>query len=180
MATGGTATWTGVGPEAVQLGDTWVFRRARLAYIRDGGAPDLFADFEVRDGVPECVSLRWECKPNGRGIRPVDIKFLRIDDLVEKAFRQHAHAGQRPRDSDEREHWRASGDIRAALSKRSRGPSREHLEQVAAIYRAHVDAHPTTAVAQLLGLSRRTAERRIQQAREADLLPPTTPGMKGA
>ena len=59
--------------------------------------------------------------------------------------------------------------------------TRAELEEVARIYREHVDASPTRAVAMLGGYaSERTAARRVQQAREAGLLPKTTPGKRRA
>lgn len=54
------------------------------------------------------------------------------------------------------------------------------LNQVAALYRAAVDGNPTRAVERVMGYSKRTAGRRVQQARAAGLLPPTTKGKKQA
>jgi hypothetical protein len=65
--------------------------------------------------------------------------------------------------------------------KARRGPvSRAALEEVAKVYREHLEASPTRAVSLLLGYSERTAARRVQQAREAGLLPATTPGKRKA
>jgi hypothetical protein len=58
--------------------------------------------------------------------------------------------------------------------------SREHLEQVAEIYRKHFDDRPTDAVRRAFGLTESTADRRIRAARKAGLLPTTTPGKKKA
>jgi hypothetical protein len=49
---------------------------------------------------------------------------------------------------------------------------------VARIYQEHLDAHPAKAVALLGGYTERTAARRIKEAENAGLLPPTTPGRK--
>lgn len=175
-------SWTGIGPKIVKLGETWVFSRARLSSIGLDGAPDLFAEFEVRDGVPECVAIRWESKPDGRGIRTSDLHVIKVDGLVINAFLQHAKVDPQSkvaRDS-ERDHWAAVGDLDRAIAGRSKGPHPGELQQVAEIYRAHVGGHPTAAVESLLGMSRRTAARRVQQARAAGLLPATTPGRKEA
>lgn len=51
-------------------------------------------------------------------------------------------------------------------------------ERVAEIFREHVGGAPTQAVAALLGVASRTAARRVQQARDAGLLPATKQGKK--
>lgn len=173
-----TVNWTGIGPKIVRLGQTWVFSRARLVSIGADGAPDLFAEFEVRNGVPECTTIRWDSKAGGRGVRTADLHAMQVDGLVHNAFIAHAKA---PALEDaERSQWAASGDIERAMSQRSRGPSEEELREVAEIYKAHVPGNPTAAVEARLGLSRRTAARRVQQARAAGLLPPTTAGKRRA
>jgi Holliday junction resolvasome RuvABC DNA-binding subunit len=53
------------------------------------------------------------------------------------------------------------------------------LKEVARVYRENVDSRPVEAV-EALGYSRRTAARRIQQARLKGLLPPTTQGKRKA
>jgi hypothetical protein len=50
----------------------------------------------------------------------------------------------------------------------------------AKIYRQHIDDRPTEAVSRAFGKSHRTAARWVQQAREAGLLPDTTPGKRKA
>jgi transposase-like protein len=53
-------------------------------------------------------------------------------------------------------------------------------QDVADIYRQHIDDRPTEAVSRAFGKSHRTAARWVQQAREAGLLPDTTPGKRKA
>ena len=61
---------------------------------------------------------------------------------------------------------------------RMRGATREELEAVAATYRANIGWNPTEAVQRAYGYTPRTASRRVQQARDAGLLPNTTQGRK--
>ena len=61
---------------------------------------------------------------------------------------------------------------------RMRGATREELEAVAATYRANLGWNPTEAVQRIYGYTPRTASRRVQQARDAGLLPDTTQGRK--
>ncbi len=173
-------SWTAVGHDSVLLGDTWVPRRARVSSIGEDGAPDLFAEFEILNGVPECTAIRWQAKPGGRGVRSSDLRMMTsIDRLTLKAFLVHGTRGEGdwPID-DDRERWAAERDIVGAAQTRPKaGPN---LEQVAEIYREHIRGNPTAAVRSALGLPQRTAARRVQQARAAGLLPPTTRGRKGA
>ena len=69
---------------------------------------------------------------------------------------------------------RVAGGLRSQMfeaQKARRPPSRAVLEQVAAIYRKHIDGSPATAVQAHLNCSLSTANRRIKQAEQAGLLP---------
>jgi hypothetical protein len=70
-------------------------------------------------------------------------------------------------------------NVRGVRSGRPR-LSQERLQGVAKIYRQHIDDRPTQAVSRAFGKSHRTAARWVQQAREAGLLPDTTPGKRKA
>jgi hypothetical protein len=62
-----------------------------------------------------------------------------------------------------------------------RGVTQPELEQVAKIYRDNVSTKPVQQITTIMGYrSERTAARRVQQARDAGLLPPTTPGKRKA
>lgn len=68
-----------------------------------------------------------------------------------------------------------------ALFSRKRGVTKAELEQVAYIYKQNIHKkNPTEAVERNFGYSGRTASRRVKEAREAGLLPPTTQGRKRA
>lgn len=152
------------------------------------GAPDVFARFEIRNGVPETVEFRIAAKDKGRAVRTADLRaWVSLEGLATNAFMRFARLAARDEQTgdllgavapeDEREGWTLRGDIQSAQSER-RGASTAELEEVARVYREAIDGRPTEAVQVMLGYSRRTAARRVQQAREAGLLPPTTPGKK--
>jgi|GEM_PF-1767806 len=67
-----------------------------------------------------------------------------------------------------------------ALFSKKRGVTRDELEAVAYTYQQNIDGNPTEAVQQIYGYTARTASRRVQQARDAGLLPGTTQGRKKA
>lgn len=82
---------------------------------------------------------------------------------------------------------RAARPAGPAVSRRERRAGiDEQVERAAAIYREEVARHegerdagkvrPVDAVVHRLGLTRRTAARRVEQARAAGLLPPTSQG----
>lgn len=154
------------------------------------GAPDVEAVFEMRDGVPEVVDFRITAKANGRAVRSADLdSFMPLERFAIAGFRRFSsrrdgRGSERPNGNlgpaDSREFWDVTGTLHAARESRT-GPSHAELEEVARIYREAVQGRPTEAV-QIQGgyPSRRTAARRIQQARAAGLLPKTSPGKKNA
>lgn len=166
----------------VRLGNTVV--PARVAYIVEGhnGSPSLHAEFEMQDGVSKCTSLRFEAHTEGRGIQTGDLTTLAsLRKLGEEAFLSLAvKVSEKPSDwysprRDRSVHQSARRDIHTG------GDS--ELMEVARIYRENINGNPVEAVEQEMGYtSRRTAARRIQQARapEKGLLPPTTRGKKKA
>lgn len=167
----------------VVLGRTLVPRVATFEVQGDNGAPDATMRFEVRDGRPECVEIRVKAKKrNGRGIRSADMNLFNLDNLIENVFTelgaeiaQNPHnpsesiAAWRPVDEPERVRWARRGDVHVARA--NRGPTKEELKRVASIYLEYQGGAPLQAVAALLSISRRTAARRVAQAREAGLLP---------
>lgn len=72
-------------------------------------------------------------------------------------------------------------DLVAWATRPRRGVREVELQRVVDIYRANIDFNPTFAVFREMGYnSGRTAARRVEQARAAGLLPPTTQGRKRA
>jgi hypothetical protein len=170
-----------------KLGDVAVPRVAVYAHDGAEGEPDLEVTFEVRDGRPECVDFHVRAKPDGRGIRTVDLQM--VSNLDAMAVYLYERVTPVPDGSVFNWMWRQTEENterarRAAYEARKarRGPvPRSELEQVAKVYREHLADVPTQMVKELLGYkSTRTAARRVQQARDAGLLPPTTPGKRKA
>jgi hypothetical protein len=169
-----------------RIGDVTVPRVAVYAHDGDVGEPDLEVTFEIRDGRPECVDFHVRAKPDGRGIRTADLQMVTNLDAI--AVNVYAAVAPVPGGSAFNWMWRQDEEHtkrvqRAAYEARKarRGTvTRAALEEVARVYRENLKASPTEAVSLLLGYSKRTAARRVQQAREAGLLPQTTPGKRKA
>jgi hypothetical protein len=162
----------------VTLGDTVM--PARVAYVIEGShsSPSLQIEFEIRKGQPVCVDVHVEASPGGRGIRTGDLNTLPgLDKLAEEVFL--GFATKRP-DPDKPFDWFIRGQQERKAAKQdvhTRGDA--ELKEVVRVYRANVSGRPVAAVEEL-GYSRRTAARRIQQARSKGLLPPTTQGKRKA
>jgi hypothetical protein len=149
----------------------------------DNGHPDLVMTFELRDGRPECVELHIKAKPKGRGIKQSDLRGFTVDELAEVLFSRAAMRVEQTAEDgtwiakgplwEERERWAARGDVAERLSAKRGGVSTAELERVAEVYSNHRDNKPVQAVQMLVGYaSRRTASRRIQQARQVGFLTP--------
>lgn len=176
----------------VMVGETLVPRRVTMTFLGDNGFPDLTAVFEVRDGRPDCVEVRVTAKPDGRGVTAADLSVLSPDGMARGALMQHAtRRVERTPDGgtkaafgsvSERDAWAMLGDLTEAQAVRRTGRiTRSELEEVAQVYRDHLDGHPAEAVHRILGYgSQRTAARRIKAAEDAGLLPRTTPGKRRA
>lgn len=176
----------------VPLGGAAVPRRMRLTMDGANGAPDLKMLFEIREDRPECIEISVTAKSDGRGIAAADMQVLqrRLNTLTAETFaRLAAKPFYRARDGmfagsygslPEDRRQRLERDLYEARASRRGDLTRTELEEVARVYREHLDASPTRAVSLLLGYSERTAARRVQQARAAGLLPATTPGKRKA
>jgi len=166
----------------VQVGDRWVPPRI-VVQSQTANEPDLKMTIEVRHGIPVCTEFVLRARPDGPDVRKRDLQ-LPLDDWVDRIV---AACSMRADTVDESSRWtmlvqpiedpEAFADVRRTRVGRPR-ISREHLEQVAEIYRTHFDDRPTDAVRRAFGLTESTADRRIKAARNAGLLPPTTPGKK--
>lgn len=152
------------------LGDVLVPRRVTVTMAGHLGDPDVRIQFEVREGRPDCTEFTVKAKPNGRGIRSSDLTTLNVDGIAESAFLDFAtHREGATFGGQDGETWALRKGIGDAIHAPGRGPTSAELEEVARIYREHPTA-PTSAVEKLLGYSRRTASRRVQQARDAGVL----------
>ena len=146
-------------------------RRVTVSLAGHLGDPDASALFEVRDGQPVCVEFVVKAKPDGRGVRGADLVGVNLSTLAEDAFLEFATSVDGGplggRDVEETRLLRKG--IEAAVYPTGRGATAAELQEVARIYRAH-PAAPTAAVEKLLRYSRRTACRRVREARDAGLL----------
>lgn len=167
----------------------------RLRWTREvDGQLRVAADFVISGHKVLCVGVQHF----GSVDQPVSTRAVRdvaLDEVGRAAIVAQAKSEQWGREQTEAE--RASGNESAAFfhtehvatsredrraigraMKGTRGRPRvpdAELERAADIYRSE-PRHPVQAVAAMLDLSPRTAARRIEQARKAGLLPPTTPG----
>ncbi len=142
---------------------------AEIDYIVTGanGDPDFTAQIKVIDGKPEVVSFLATAKPGGRGLRSVDIG-TNVDVIVRSAYEACSMFWR-----DEEIGKKADRARRGRPAKLTRAV----LEEAARIYRDNVGHKPVLAVQEQMELGhRRTAEMYVQRARQAGILPPTTPG----
>lgn len=156
----------------------------------DKGDPDLLVRFQVIEGRPQSVEVHAVMKPGGRAVRTSDLHSLSLDAMCVSVFASTAMRSTydpvtnvTTSDSihDEREFWAAVNAADLAVKAPRRGTTKAELEQVAKLYREHVEGRPVESLRTLMGYgSDRTAARRVEQARAAGLLPSTTPGKKKA
>jgi uncharacterized protein (DUF2267 family) len=167
--------------ELVQVGDRWVPPVIVIKAMGSATEPDLRMKIEVRDGIPVCTEVSLQARAEGPEIRSKDLRDILLDDWMQNtvaAFSadQSGTAGARctitRRD--------ALANVEQARKGRPR-ISREQLQNVANVYRQHIDARPTDAVRRAFGFSsHRTAARYVERARKLGLLPETDPGKKKA
>ena len=139
----------------------------------------------MRDGRPEMVEVLVKTKADGRGIRSSDMEVFN-ENLIRNVYafigRQfHSDPGGRtgsaewpPSDDDM---WAIKGTVERSRQRRGT-VNIEELKKVEETYEAHTGNAPTKAVEEILDYTPRTAARRVQQAREAGLLPSLNKGEK--
>lgn len=146
------------------------------------GHPDAVVRFEVVDGRVEPREIRVLTKDDGRAIMSADMSLFAFDNLAEWAAKEvgvvmrenPANPGNEwiadlRDESDEAEVWRIRREVAEGRSRKRGGVSMAELQRVAQIYQSHPEA-PVKAVAALMGLSERTAARRVREARKHDQL----------
>jgi hypothetical protein len=166
----------------VRLGDREVPRVVR-AEIGDplDTAPMVFVRLEVIDDRPQCREVRIEsavASPEGHGreVRQGDLDGFRIADWIERVFVLSAW----PTYTTSAEAQADQPALRAAVTSARKSRPRVDLEEVAEVYRRHVDDRPTEAVRLAFGWKHSTAAEYVRRARRAGLLPATTPGKRRA
>ncbi|GAA1951140.1 hypothetical protein [Microbacterium deminutum] len=179
----------------IKLGRTLVPERAVYAIAGRGGSPSLRVEFEMRDEAPICVSVHFDADTQGRGILTGDLTTLpSLNRLAVEVFAELSGGMMSTSEEAALDELDVTASIRAKTraqfaAKTDRDARRSavadirgdaELREVARVYRENLSEHPTEAVQDFLGLTRRTASRRIQQARAKGYLPPTTQGRKNA
>ncbi len=164
--------------EVVRVGDHHA--PARLNVHLEGGLDEPAVDLviETTGGVPQCVDVQFHAKPD-RGVRGEDLRALAVDRWLRAvvpfvAERVTVTEGGRvvvsmgpgdPLAFDE-----AVQALRAARKGKRRRLTPEDLDRVAQTHQSAPSGDRTRTVATTFYVSTRTAERYVQQAREAGLL----------
>ena len=172
---GGRAWYEDMAPP-VQVRDRLVPETIFVDLDGDGEQPSLQMKIEVRQGVPVCTELRLTARPGGRDIQRADLRAVRIDSWVEQVVAVCSHeqpepggvitkSAPTPADHDNARAARRSGSGRPKVPP-------ERLHEAAELYRRHADDQPLLIVADVLGVSARTAARYVEKCRSDGLLPP--------
>lgn len=140
--------------------------------------PDLRIEFAAADGEVHVTSVTVRARERGRGVAALDLRAIRLDDWTKAAIAAVAlEVEERPdgslasRKDFGREAYTAEAYERAerAYTGRKGRPARpdkhQRLARVAAVYREHLDDRPAEAVAAHLGVTHRSAQKVISQAR---------------
>jgi|GEM_PF-4359763 len=172
----GDIRWSAKVGAPVKLGAVVVPKRVTMTGVGQASHPDFRYEFEMsRDGEARCIEASVSAKPSGRGIRAADVAQIGIDQLTVVAFQAFAQDVVRETDTmmatmrTRKTHGRAEWPAKAAVSA-GQGTTAHELLDVATVY-AEAKKAPIRAVETKLGYQRRTAARRIADAREAGLLP---------
>jgi Family of unknown function (DUF6214) len=169
--------------DVVDVGNRVVPRKIRAAIEGGRDEPDVAMIIEVRQGLPVCTEIRFVSRADGPEVRAKDLKSVPIldwtDEIVAACSWVRMESGGIMQISGTQRRDEARRNVARARVGRPR-VSPEQLEKVARVYREHSDDRPTHAVQRAFGGSYRTAARNVERARDAGLLPPTTPGKKKA
>lgn len=137
---------------------------------------------EVREGIPVYTEVCLRARPDGPEVRSKDLEYVYLNDWLEQIVAACSWTNPGPAGviaTKNKPSVDAVANVRRVRTGRRRVP-KGRAEEVAKIYRQHVDGRPTEAIQNAFGVSHRTAARYVQDARKAGLLPPTTPGRKNA
>jgi len=177
------------GMRVVPVGDRGIPEVVIYRHPGDAKRPACEVRIEIWDGVPAVADVRLTARREDRvQVRVKDIKLgpgLSLEDLIgdwlaEVAFRpEPAPSGRRrwskgyPVPATERRHTKRT--VERVRRETRRRLTEQQLRQIAETYTA-ADPPKHEAIARAFGVSPRTAQRYIEKAREAGLLPPTTHG----
>jgi hypothetical protein len=172
----------------IRIGDRALPAEFAATVMDDVGTePSIEFSFAIRNGAPECRQVTFTSHPEGREVLTKDLRGIKVDDWLEYAV---AYAGQRWSDEaggSTKISWDVSAEggremvrkARIARREARRRVTPELLQEVASVYRAHIDGQPTEAVAEHFNKAHRTAALYVKQAREAGFLGASVRGKAG-
>lgn len=144
-------------------------------YQPEGDHP-VDINIEVVDGAPVVDAVAVYRHPDRPSLTGAELRRIPMSHVVDVGCRQAALLQRGTSDNgdasleapgSEEEQRQVTEDVRLA---QRRSVSVETLREVARIYRANVDDHPTTRVAEAFDRSTKTAARYVQLARKHGLL----------
>jgi hypothetical protein len=174
--------------DIVEVGDRGIPQTVLYRHAGDEKQPAYEVKIEVWNGVPVCTEVKVLAKPEDRvPIRAKDIKLVAAELensiscwLSELAFKPaYRRGGKRgwergwPVSAADRR--AANKSVEAARRQTRRKMTDDLLAKVAETYKAS-SPPKHEAIALAFDVKPRTAQRYIEKAREACLLPPTTRG----
>jgi hypothetical protein len=168
----------------VRVGRFILPRHVFVEIAGGNGHPDLHMHLEWREDRPQVVELSISAKADGRGVRSSDLEVLALDGIARSVFQGEAMIVQEdlpggvtssafPDWSDprfERDLWEVDRLLTESIATTRSTRSRAELERVAEVYQRHRGKGALLAVAAALGVSERTAARRVKDARLAGLI----------
>lgn len=119
--------------------------------------------FQMRSGIPECVHIDVESQYGTRGVRDKDVKYIKIDDVLEATLNHLALWQRNQPPPPEQRRAAVSGLMRS----RRITITDDLLLEVARIYEENIAGAPTQAVADFYGISKSAADKRVKRARDA-------------
>lgn len=164
----------GSGPPVV-VGDRAILNSVIEAALPGAdGQPRLEVRVDCSDGVPRVTRLELAAVDGGREIRATDLRAIKVEDLVEAIVSACMLPAERTDDGMvilDRDVEPRSNVARLRVARRNerRKVTDELLQRVAAVYQAEPD-RPVLEIQRVLGVSRSTAFRYVQVARERGFL----------
>lgn len=174
---------TGPYARKIRVGRYLIPQHVFFDVVGAAGEPDMHIHFEYRDGRPQVVELTVKAKDGGRGVRSSDLEPISLDGLAKSVMTQHTQiitkedGGYRESVSPdwshpahERSFWELQGELAEAIGTRRGRVNEAMLQRVADLYEQYRGKNALQAISIDLGVSERTAARRVKAARDAGLI----------
>ena len=132
---------------------------------------DVEMSMRLIEGVPHCVAVKFLSTRADGGVPASVIRAFKLEDWIERACRVRPLA----RYDDDLQPVEMSGAetlqaIRHARARARGGYTDEMLQEVARIYVANLDGHPTKAVREGFDVAQSTAQLYVKKARDRGFL----------